>query len=235
MIHNLLSGGDMGWEKTVNIAKMPPGNFRSIAGYASESLVVGRAMICGFIIFVKAWRDSKYDAVLDAHGALYRIEIKGTAGESDISTTSGGRAGEQISRQAESREKPLSTQDCDWLIATTSMNGICWIIPVEFIEILQVRQLKIRDIDLFKEKWAIFNSTDLNIQPYLKSGYKNLTVKELERIAINLSIDCSIYQNPENQKFSFDPQNRRLKKYELDYKSILVIRIWEKIFKNISV
>ena len=58
-------------------------------------------MLCGFIIFVKAWRDSKYDAVLDAHGALYRIEIKGTAGDSDISTSSGGRSGQQISREAE--------------------------------------------------------------------------------------------------------------------------------------
>jgi hypothetical protein len=223
----------MGWEKTVNIANMAPGSFRSIAGYASESLVIGRAMICGFIIFVKAWRDSKYDAVLDAHSVLYRIEIKGTAGDTDISTTSGGRAGEQISRQAESREKPLSTQDCDWLIATTSMNGICWIIPIEFIEILQVRQLKIRDIDLFKEKWEVFNSTDPNIQPYLKDGFKNLQITQLENIAHNLAINYSIYQDPKNQFFRFDINNKRLKKFPLDYKNRLVIGIWEKIFTSI--
>jgi hypothetical protein len=106
----------MSWTHTVNIGEMPQGSFRSIAGYASESLVVGRAMLCGYIIFVKAWRDSKYDAVLDANGSLFRIEIKGTAGISTISTSSGGRAGEQISREAESRERPLSKVDCDWIV-----------------------------------------------------------------------------------------------------------------------
>ena len=230
MIHNFYNWCDMGWEKTVNIANMPPGSFRSIAGYASESLVVGRAMLCGFIIFVKAWRDSKYDAVLDAHGALYRIEIKGTAGDSDISTSSGGRSGQQISREAESREKPLSTEDCDWLIATTSMDGICWVVPVEFIEILGLMKLTIRDIDLFKEKWAIFNSVDPNIQPYLKNGYKKVPISKLESIADNLGVD---YRNMD-LVFTFDKNNNRLKKFELTYENRLVIGIWEKIFNDIN-
>jgi len=221
----------MSWDKTVNIAKMPPGSFRSIAGYASESLVVGRAMLCGFIIFVKAWRDSKYDAVLDAHGALYRIEIKGTAGDSDISTSSGGRSGQQISREAESREKPLSTVDCDWLIATTSMDSVCWIVPIEFIEILGLMKLTIRDIDLFKEKWAVFNLTDPNIQPYLKDGYKKVPISKLEAIASNLNVD---YRNMD-LVFTFDKNNNRLKKYELTYEDRLVIAIWEKIFSDITI
>ena len=219
----------MSWNSSVNIAEMPEGSFRSIAGYASESLVVGRAMLCGFIIFVKAWRDSKYDAVLDAHGSLYRIEIKGTAKDSDISTSSGGRSGEQISRDAESREKPLSTEDCDWLIATTSMNSYCWIVPIEFIEILGLMKLTIKNIDLFKEKWAIFNSLDPNIKPYLKTGYKHLDVAELEKIASNLYINTSTL----SLIFTFDPSNNRLKKYTLSYKDRLIIAIWEKIFKNI--
>ena len=225
----------MSWKNTVNIAKMPDGSFRSIAGYASESLVVGRAMLCGFIIFVKAWRDSKYDAVLDAHGALYRIEIKGTAGDSDISTSSGGRSGEQISRDAASREKPLSTVDCDWLIATTSMDSVCWIVPIEFIEILGVMKLTIKHIDVFKEKWAVFNSTSPDIQPYLKDGYKNLSIQQLELIAQNLGINFLEYKKIENQIFTFDASNKRLKKYQLDYKNRLVIGIWEKIFSDITV
>jgi len=221
----------MSWNSSVNIAEMPEGSFRSIAGYASESLVVGRAMLCGFIIFVKAWRDSKYDAVLDAHGSLYRIEIKGTAKDLDISTSSGGRSGEQISRDAESREKPLSTDDCDWLIATTSMNSHCWIVPIEFIEILGLMKLTIKNIDLFKEKWAIFNSLDPNIKPYLKTGYKHLDITELEKIASNLHINTSTM----SLIFTFDASNNRLKKFTLSYKDRLVIAIWEKIFNNIVV
>lgn len=223
----------MSWKNTVNIAKISDGSFRSIAGYASESLVVGRAMLCGFIIFVKAWRDSKYDAVLDAHGSLYRIEIKGTAGDKDISTSSGGRSGEQINRKVKSREKPLSTDDCDWLIATTSMDSVCWIIPIEFIEILGVKNLTIKHIDKFKEKWAVFNSTSPDIQPYLKNGYSNLTIHELELISQRLGIDFKEYQKAENQSYRFDVLNKRLKKFKLDYKNRLVIAIWEKILSNV--
>jgi hypothetical protein len=221
----------MSWEKLVNIAKIPAGSFRSLGGYSSESLVVGRAMLCGFIVFVKAWRDSKYDAVLDVQGNLYRIEIKGTGSDTTISTTSGGRAGEQIDRQSESRERSLSTEDCDWLLATTSMDSYCWVIPVEFIEILNLRTMNIKQIEWFKEKWAVFLTTDPNIKPYLKSGYKNLPTIEIERIASAFNIN---YQNL-NLTFSFDENNKRVKKHLLTYHNRLVIHIWEHIFKNIII
>ena len=93
----------MGWSDTKNLIAMPWGNYRSLAGYASESFVVGRAMICGYVIFVKAWRDSKYDAVLDASGSLYRVEIKGTGGNSSFSTTSGERSGKEHKKELQAR------------------------------------------------------------------------------------------------------------------------------------
>jgi hypothetical protein len=220
----------MSWSHTVNIGEMPQGSFRSIAGYASESLVVGRAMLCGYIIFVKAWRDSKYDAVLDANGSLFRIEIKGTAGTSTISTSSGGRAGEQISREAESREKPLSKVDCDWLIATTSMDSQCWVIPIEFIEILGALNINLPHLEIFKEKWSIFVTQDPNVKPYLKSGYRDLDEIKINSIATSMGIDLAVAFD----KYSFDPSNNRLKKYELIPKDRLVIAIWEKIFRDLT-
>jgi hypothetical protein len=219
----------MSWTHTVNIAGMPGGSFRSIAGYASESLVVGRAMLCGYIIFVKAWRDSKYDAVLDANGSLFRIEIKGTAGTTTISTSSGGRAGEQISREAESRERPLSKVDCDWLIATTSMDSHCWVIPIEFIEILGVLSINLPHLELFKEKWSVFVTQDPNVKPYLKSGYRDLDDVKIQEIANSMGIDLAIA----SERYSFDSSNNRLKKYELIPKDRLVIAIWEKIFRDL--
>ena len=208
---------------------MPGGSFRSIAGYASESLVVGRAMLCGYIIFVKAWRDSKYDAVLDANGSLFRIEIKGTAGTTTISTSSGGRAGEQISREAESRERPLSKVDCDWLIATTSMDSHCWVIPIEFIEILGALSINLPHLELFKEKWSVFVTQDPNVKPYLKSGYRDLDDAKIQEIANSMGIDPAIA----SERYSFDSSNNRLKKYELMPKDRLVIAIWEKIFRDL--
>jgi hypothetical protein len=220
----------MSWTHTVNIGEMPQGSFRSIAGYASESLVVGRAMLCGYIIFVKAWRDSKYDAVLDANGSLFRIEIKGTAGTSTISTSSGGRAGEQISREAESRERPLSKVDCDWLIATTSMDSQCWVIPIEFIEILGALSINLPHLEIFKEKWSVFVTQDPNVKPYLKSGYRDLDEIKINAIATSMGIDLATAF----EKYSFDSSNNRLKKYELAPKDRLVIAIWEKIFRDLT-
>jgi len=220
----------MSWTHTVNIAGMPGGSSRSIAGYASESLVVGRAMLCGYIIFVKAWRDSKYDAVLDANGSLFRIEIKGTAGSTTISTSSGGRAGEQISREAESRERPLSKVDCDLLIATTSMDSHCWVIPIEFIEILGALSINLPHLELFKEKWSVFVTQDPNVKPYLKSGYRDLDDVKIQEIANSMGIDLAIA----GERYSFDPSNKRLKKYELMPKDRLVIAIWEKIFRDLT-
>jgi hypothetical protein len=220
----------MSWTHTVNIGEMPQGSFRSIAGYASESLVVGRAMLCGYIIFVKAWRDSKYDAVLDANGSLFRIEIKGTAGTSTISTSSGGRAGEQISRDAESRERPLSKVDCDWLIATTSMDSQCWVIPIEFIEILGALSINLPHLEIFKEKWSVFVTQDPNVKPYLKSGYRDLDEIKINAIATSMGIDLATAF----EKYSFDSSNNRLKKYELAPKDRLVIAIWEKIFRDLT-
>lgn len=219
----------MSWNNTVNIAGTPAGSFRSIAGYASESLVVGRALLCGYVLFVKAWRDAKYDAVLDANGSLFRIEIKGTSGDKNISTSSGGRSGEQISREAASRQKPLSVEDCDWLIATTSMDSVCWVMPIEFIDILQVETISIANLDTFKEKWGVFVLQDPNIKPYLKTGYRNLSYSQLITIANNLGVDIEGM----SETYSFNPENNRLKKYQLSDKDRLVIEIWETIFKSL--
>ena len=104
------------WTFTQNIAGLPEGQVRSILGYAGESLVIGRALACGYNLFFKAWRDSKYDAVLDTGGQLFRIEIKQSGDGSQISCTSGGRSGAQISRDAASREEVLSPEESDFLI-----------------------------------------------------------------------------------------------------------------------
>lgn len=98
------------WRNTLNIAALSPGSERSILGYAGESLVIGRALLCGYNLFFKAWRDSKYDAVLDHEGILYRIEIKQSRDGEKISLTSGGRSGNQIDRKVVSGNKSYRQQ-----------------------------------------------------------------------------------------------------------------------------
>ncbi|MBM3203610.1 hypothetical protein FJZ55_06880 [Candidatus Woesearchaeota archaeon] len=218
----------MDWGKTRNIAKLPEGSYRSVAGYAGESLVVGRALLCGFNLFFKAWRDSKYDAVLDAEDVLYRIEIKQTLGSTHISVSSGGRSGEQISREVESRERPISTDDCDFLIATQSTTGLCWVIPAELIEILELKQINIKAISAFEEKWSVFTLNDHLVTPHLKTGFRG--VGNLGEIATHLEI--AIDQLDAN--FSLDSSNNRLKKYQLSGEDRLVAEIWKQLFFRLS-
>lgn len=144
------------WGETLNIAAVPPGTERSILGYAGESLVIGRALVCGYNLFFKAWRDSKYDAVLDHRGILYRLEIKQSRDGRSFSLTSGGRSGTQINRDVDSREQVVSSDDCDVLVAVHSLTGKCWVVPAEVISILDRRALSAEVLAPFEEAWRLF-------------------------------------------------------------------------------
>ena len=128
---------------------------RSITGHATESLVVGRALLCGYNIFIAAFPSGKYDAVLDSSGNLFRIEIKGSSTDK-LSLTSGGRSGQQINRDAESRTSIVSNDDADFIIGINKFNGDCYIVPVEVVSILNRNSLSFRSLEVFKEKWKIF-------------------------------------------------------------------------------
>jgi hypothetical protein len=170
----------MSWRTTFNIAERPPGTVRSITGYGAESLITGRALLCGYNLFFKAWRDSKYDAVLEVSKILFRVEFKGTSTR-NLTLTSGGRAGMQISRLVGSREQVLSTEDSEILIGIDSACGICWIMPTEIIKILGKRQIPISQIESFKEKWGIISylaSSPENCRKVLARGILGLTKSE---------------------------------------------------------
>lgn len=143
------------WQNSTRVVPMDDGKWRSIAGYAGESLVVGRALAAGFNLFVKAWRDAKYDAVLDHNGVLLRIEIKQTEKEPiKFSTTSGGRSGRQIVR-GQSREQVLSSIDCDFLFAAHLRSGDVWTVPIEVVEIFDAKSLNVARLRPFRENWTL--------------------------------------------------------------------------------
>jgi hypothetical protein len=179
-----------GWAPTLNIAEVPPGTERSILGYAGESLVIGRALVCGYNLFFKAWRDSKYDAVLDHRGFLYRLEIKQSRDGRVFSMTSGGRSGAQINRNADSREQIISPDDCDVLVAVHSLSGTCWVVPVEVIAILGRRALTADALATYCEAWKIFALIPDLIGPVSSPiQLRNLPLSTLQGIGrrINLS------------------------------------------------
>ncbi len=181
------------WDKTKNLANLPDGSYRSVLGYAGESIAIGRALVCGYNLFFKAWRDAKYDAVLDSKNNLFRIEIKQTSGTASLTLTSGGRGGKQIKEEVkkgtESREKVLSSNDCDFVIGVHSLKGNCWIIPVEIIEILGRKSITLSQLYSFDEKWGIFDY-DTKIIPLerVKIGFKSLSDTQLSELCEKLKI-----------------------------------------------
>ncbi len=177
------------WERSLNIAGLAKGVERSILGYAGESLVIGRALVCGYNLFFKAWRDSKYDAVLDHGGALYRIEIKQSRDGASFSLTSGGRAGAQIDRAVASREEVVSTKDCDFLIGVHSLSGQCWVIPTEVIEILGRKALPIEALQPFYEAWPMFSRTPVQFgSERLRIRLRQLPSSQLASLWSDLAI-----------------------------------------------
>lgn len=213
----------MTWDESKNLLGVGDGNYRSILGYAGESLAIGRALVCGYNLFFKAWRDAKYDAVLDSNGTLFRIEIKQTSGDS-LSVTSGGRAGEQISRSVASRQRILSTEECDFVIGVQSMNGQCWIIPVELIEIIDRQTLNSTLLIDFYEKWGVFtgNGTSFTSEE-MKVGFRNKTEDELNDICDTLGInDLGNYSIPASSRTTLD----------LTKKEWQIFKIWQSILSN---
>ena len=215
------------WEKSKNLIGIGEGNYRSILGYAGESLAIGRALICGYNLFFKAWRDAKYDAVLDAEGILFRVEIKQTSTDTGITVVSGGRSGQQINREVETREKVLSRKDCDFLIGVHSMSGKCWVVPVEVIEIFGKKMLNFYLLEPFKEKWKVFIfDNQLINNNHIKSGFSQLQIEEIKTIAKDLNIEL-----PDEFKIKTSENSNRY--LYLDEKEWLVIQIWLKIYSNL--
>lgn len=221
----------MSWKEFFNSADLPAGSFRSIAGYAAESLVIGRAMQCGYNLFFKAWRDSPYDGVLDHNGILFRIEIKGTTTDS-LGVTSGGRAGAQISREAEDRTHLIDLDTVDIVLGINNLNADCYIIHTEIIQIFAQQSLSLEKIEIFKEKWKVFKGfSSGNVQittSDIRNGFLRRSESELVQICRSLNIVL-----PEKRK-NLDiewPGFRGGKLADLEFKEYLTLKIWCSILK----
>lgn len=218
------SGND--WTSTQNLARLPEGQVRSILGYAGESLVIGRALACGYNLFFKAWRDSKYDAVLDADGQLFRVEIKQSGDGTQLSCTSGGRSGAQISREAASREEVLSPEESDFLIGIHTFSGKCWIIPTEVIHFRNRKTNPTWSLDDYEEKWQVFSKPpfDFTLEE-IRRGFRKLSDDELQRVALRIGLS-----KPKNLNYKFSARSQAV---DLpSERHWYILEIWATIFRS---
>ena len=219
-----MTSGTGDWTPTQNLAGLPTGQVRSILGYAGESLVIGRALACGYNLFFKAWRDSKYDAVLDATGELFRVEIKQSGTGENLSCTSGGRSGAQISRSAASREIVLSPEESDFLIGVHTFTGKCWIVPTEVVFIRNRKTNPTFSLSNFEEKWAIFAKPPFGLTlKEIRVGFRNLSDADLIALAKRVGI-----VQPPGLLYRFSKRSQAVKLRSVN--EWYVLEIWNAIF-----
>lgn len=166
-----------------NITGVSEGSFRSLNGAADENIFIGKACKAGFYCFFKAWRDMPYDAVLEYDGILYRVEVKGSSGNT-FALTRGGRAGQQINREAENRERRIERSDCDFVVCVDSNEGDCYIVPVDFLDICDRNSYSVTMLEAYKEKWKLFMHGNGRLPAaYTRDGLMGLEVEELRNLA----------------------------------------------------
>lgn len=222
-----MTTGSSDWTSTQNLAGLPEGQVRSILGYAGESLVIGRALACGYNLFFKAWRDSKYDAVLDSGGQLFRVEIKQSGDGTQLSCTSGGRSGAQISRDVASREEVLSPEESDFLIGVHTFSGKCWVVPTEVIFFRNRKSNPTWSLKDFEEKWQIFSKPPFGFtMEEIRIGFRFQSLEELEAIASRVGIN-----QPASLQYKFSERSQAVEL--LSNREWYILEIWRKIFTSI--
>ena len=138
-----------------NLTDVPDGIFRTINGNADELIAIGRTIKAGFACSRVDITNAKYDAVVDlGNGDLLRIQIKGVGEHGSVSFIGGTRSGQQISREAESREYKYTKDDIDIFMAIDSRNGECYIIPVEDLG-QWGKTKKLSRLQEYRENWDI--------------------------------------------------------------------------------
>jgi hypothetical protein len=159
-----------------------------------------------------------------------KIEIKSTKND-NFTVTSGARAGRQIRRSVESRERILQTNDADFFFGVSTRDGTCWMIPVEFIAICKRRDYPFQYIEKFKEKFKIF----LGFEEYgintndIKSGFLGKSEDQLETLCKKNKIEIS--NSDKINKFVYSKEKlfgntRSQSKTIVSYKESLVLDIW---------
>lgn len=207
------------------------GTYRSLSGAASENIFIGRASAAGFFCFFKVWRDMPYDAILDYKGILYRVEVKGSAGNNfDISR--GGRSGQQIDRTADNRKRPIDRNDCDFVVCVDTNTNDCYIVPVDFIEIVGGTNFSKTCLAQFKEKWELFMLTDGSLnKAQAQDGLKKLTITEIQTLATNLSVtvpgDAMKISGKQITKTGEDGRKTKKPVYITEEKDKTIIAIWK--------
>ena len=142
-----------------NLTDVNSGIMTANAGDSAQFLFLARAILAGFNSSNVDVRASRYDAIVDYQGKLFKIQVKGISGNtvSFIDRTRGGRGIDQ--NNPHNQGKRITSKDCDIYVAVDKQVGLCYLIPMNEIDLWEYDEIKkvpIKKIIQYKEYWDIF-------------------------------------------------------------------------------
>lgn len=144
-----------------NILNINSGVMTANAGDSAQFLFLARAILAGYNCSNVDVRSSRYDAVVDFNNVLLRLQIKGVSSGNSISFKDRDRGGQGIDHTHErNRGQRITSRDCDIYVAVDKEVGICYLIPMNYVDKLpddQITSINLSTLQHFKENWNIIS------------------------------------------------------------------------------
>lgn len=142
-----------------NIVNIESGVQTANAGDSAQFLFVSRAILAGYNCSNVDVRSSRYDAVIDYKGIIFKVQVKGVSGTS-VSFKDRDRGGRGIDTHNERNQgKRITSADCDIYVAVDKQVGICYLIPMrDFVDKLsddEIKSYSVNNLVQFRENWDI--------------------------------------------------------------------------------
>lgn len=143
-----------------NINNIESGIMTANAGDSAQFLFVSRAILAGYNCSNVDVRSSRYDAIIDFQGKLFKVQVKGIS-DNKISFKDRDRGGRGIdTSNARNQGQRITSKDCDIYVAVDKQIGICYIIPMKNIDQLpddDIKSVSIDKVEQYRENWSIIN------------------------------------------------------------------------------
>lgn len=144
---------------STNINQIESGVMTANAGDSAEFIFVARAILAGFNCSSVDVRSSRYDAIIDFENRLLRVQVKGISSGNSISFKDRDRGGQGIDHQHErNKGQRITSNDCDIYVAVDKQVGICYIIPMYWVDTLSdntCKSVNLQIVSEYKENWNI--------------------------------------------------------------------------------
>lgn len=144
----------------VNLNNINSGIMTANAGDSAQFLFVSRAILAGYNCSNVDVRSSRYDAVIDYKGHIFKVQVKGISGNT-ISFKDRDRGGKGIdTKNPRNRGKRITSKDCDIYVAVDKQVGLCYIIPMKDIDPRDdddIKSVNVKKVQNYLENWSVID------------------------------------------------------------------------------